>query len=73
MENKKTLLMAALGVIIFMIILSSAYTVNETQQVIITQPLGCNLYRIIQQVVIIQLLVRILCIIIRQVKLGGTF
>jgi len=43
MENKKTIIATALGVIIFMIILSSAYTVNETQQVIITQfgkPIG---------------------------------
>ncbi len=37
MENKKTAIMAAVGVIILMILLSAAYTVKETQQVIITK------------------------------------
>ena len=37
MQNKKTLLISIVGFLVLIIVLSSAYTVDETQQVIITQ------------------------------------
>jgi membrane protease subunit HflC len=37
MENKKSLIMAGIGLLVLIIVLSAAYSVNETQQVIITQ------------------------------------
>lgn len=43
MENKKTIIMAALGVVILMLAFAASYTIDETQQVIITQfgrPIG---------------------------------
>jgi modulator of FtsH protease HflC len=37
MQNKKTAILAIIGILLLIIVFSSAYTINETQQVIITQ------------------------------------
>ncbi len=43
MRNPKTIILAVIGVIVLLVVFNAAYTVNETQQVIITQfgkPIG---------------------------------